>query len=83
MLYGEYMYDVTSTDELIKETRESKKRTEPAATAIPPVHQPRTIPRSAVSGDQAEAPTCKPRAPNAHHFPREQSVCLTESTFTQ
>ena len=38
MLYGEYMYDVTSTDELIKETRESKKRTEPAATAIPPVH---------------------------------------------
>lgn len=66
MLYGEYMYDVTSTDELIKETRESKKRTEPAATAIPQVHQPRTIPRSAVSAIRAmdDVSACAPRLPS-------------------
>ena len=49
MLYGDYMYDVTSTNELIKETHESKTRTKPALTAIPPVHQRRTIPRRTVS----------------------------------
>ena len=58
-------YDVTSTDELIKETRESKKRTEPAATAIPPVHQPRTIPRSAVSAVGAmDVASAAPRLPS-------------------
>ncbi len=66
MLYGEYMYDVTSTDELIKETRESKKRMEPAPTAIPPVHQPRTIPRSAVSVVKAMdvVSACVPQLPS-------------------
>lgn len=55
MLYGDYMYDVTSTNELIKKTHESKKRTKPASAAIPPVHQPRTIPRRMVSALRATA----------------------------
>lgn len=53
MLYGDYMYDVTSTKALIKETHESNERTKPASTAIPPIHQPRTIPRPMVSALRA------------------------------